>query len=309
MNGLEASNRALPAPDRDLLWILLAYLAALIAAGLTLWQSLVPIGDSLLLRVFVADVVATLVIFGFSSAFNNASFYDAYWSVAPPFLAGYFLWAQNGELDLRALLLLLLVFAWAIRLTHNWARGWTGLAHIDWRYVDLSAQTGRAWPLVNLLGIHLFPTVLVFVGCVSLQLSLAPDTGAFGALDLLATLVGGSALWLEYTADNQLREFRLNPDNQGTTLTTGVWSWCRHPNYLGEIGFWVALFLFAWAAAGNAAFDLAIWGPIAMLVLFAAISIPMIERRLATRQGYAEHKAKSFALLPLSHLRRGPNHA
>ena len=37
----------------------------------------------LLLRIFIADVFATAVIFLFSVGFKNSSFYDPYWSIVP----------------------------------------------------------------------------------------------------------------------------------------------------------------------------------------------------------------------------------
>jgi len=298
----------LPPAARSFRWIWIAYATALLAALIALWQPWIAIGESVLVRALVADVLATVVIFAFSIAFANASFYDAYWSVAPPFLAGYFLLVQDATLDVRTLLVLSLVFAWAVRLTHNWARGWQGLQHEDWRYIDLRAKTGKAWWLVNLLGIHLFPTFLVFLGCIALQVTLQPGTQALGLLDALACAVGWSALWLEYTADNQLREFRTQQHNQGRVLDTGVWAWCRHPNYLGEIGFWFALFLYAWAAQGSTVFSLsfgAIWGPVVMLTLFVGITIPMIDKRLAAREGFTQHLRNTYALLPISHLRAG----
>jgi len=45
----------------------------------------------------------------------------------------------------RLLLAFTLVTFWAVRLTWNWARGWTGLTHEDWRYVDLRTKSGRAY--------------------------------------------------------------------------------------------------------------------------------------------------------------------
>ncbi len=289
-------------------WILLAYAAAVFGASIFLWLDVPALTElSTLQRAFIADVIATLVIFGFSTVSSNASFYDAYWSVAPPFLLAYFVYVERQDaqvfLDVRLILVSLLVIAWAVRLTHNWARGWQGLSHVDWRYVDLSKQTGKMWWLVNLLGIHLMPTVLVFIGCIAIYVCAHPETAPLNLVDALATLVGASALWIEYTADNQLRDFRLDPKNSGQTLTSGVWAWCRHPNYLGEIGFWVALFIFSWAAVGSASLDLAVWGPVSMLVLFVAITIPMIDKRLGARQGFEEHKAKTFSLLPFSHWR------
>lgn len=293
-------------------WILLAYVVALLAAAAVLWLDLPLLSrlhqSTVLEQAFIADVVATLVIFGFSTAHRNASFYDAYWSVAPPVLLAFFIGVERiGEtpvFDARLAVVSLLVGAWAVRLTHNWARGWQGLHHADWRYVDLQAKTGSFWWLVNLLGIHLFPTVLVFLGCIALYVCANSLAAPFNLVDGVALIVGSTALWLEYQADNQLRAFRLNPKNSGQTLTTGVWAWCRHPNYLGEIGFWIALYLFACGAVAQGpldAFNWAIWGPVAMLILFVFISIPMIDKRLANRAGFSDHKAKTYALLPFSH--------
>ena len=46
---------------------------------------------------------------------------------------------------------------------------------------------------------------------------------------------------LETAADYQKFVFKLNPENNGHFISSGVWSWSRHPNYAGEIGMWVAL--------------------------------------------------------------------
>ena len=44
----------------------------------------------------LADLIATVVVFAFSAAFRNSSFYDAYWSIAPPLLLGYW-WLSDAE--------------------------------------------------------------------------------------------------------------------------------------------------------------------------------------------------------------------
>ena len=89
--------------------------------------------------VALADVAGTVVIFGSSVALRNSSMYDPYWSVVPPAITVY-LFASGA----RAWLVLALVFAWGIRLTCNWARGWPGMQHEDWRYVDIRRKTGRS---------------------------------------------------------------------------------------------------------------------------------------------------------------------
>jgi hypothetical protein len=56
-----------------------------VAGGLGLaWLTLGPESPWLLLDSLIADLLATSVIFAASRAAHNSSFYDAWWSVAPP---------------------------------------------------------------------------------------------------------------------------------------------------------------------------------------------------------------------------------
>ena len=47
-----------------------------------------------ILSVFWMNIAATLVVFVVSSIFNNASLYDAYWSIAPVFIL-FFWWEMQ----------------------------------------------------------------------------------------------------------------------------------------------------------------------------------------------------------------------
>jgi steroid 5-alpha reductase family enzyme len=271
------------------------YLLALIAAAWTL----ALLEAHPLVEIFLADLVATAVIYLCSLLTRNASFYDAYWSVAPPAIAlGLLSYGGEGVL-LRQLLLGLVVGLWAVRLTLNWAWTWQGFRHEDWRYVQLAERSGRLWWLLSLLGIHLFPTLVVFAGCLPLLPALLSGAAPIGWLDWLAFGIGLAAVWLEYEADRQLHAHRARRASRSEVLDSGVWRLCRHPNYVGEIGFWVSLFLFGIAAWGG----VAPWtwlGPVAMVGLFTIVSIPMIETRLlADKPGYAAYRARTPALLPL----------
>ena len=84
-------------------------------------------------NMFVADVVATLVIWAFSLLLRNASMYDAYWSVIPVAIAYYWI-ATFSIWDYKNILAFMVICYWGIRLTVNWVRGWTGIQHQDWRY-------------------------------------------------------------------------------------------------------------------------------------------------------------------------------
>lgn len=271
---------------------LLAYAAATAAAWAIV--TFVPQSDPLWTAA-LADAVATVVIFAFSVALSNSSMYDPYWSVAPPALFAY--WITQGEPSMRAWIALALVVLWGARLTWNFARGWPGLHHEDWRYVDLRGKTGGGYWVVSFLGLHFFPTVLTFVGSLSLYVVAMSGARTLGLLDGVAALVTLGAITIEGLADEQLRAHAQSSPPRGSICERGLWRYSRHPNYFGEVGFWWGLALFALAADPSKLWVLA--GPIAITALFVFISIPMIDKRMvARRPEYAEHMKRVSGLVP-----------
>jgi steroid 5-alpha reductase family enzyme len=275
--------------------IVLSYLACVAAgAALLLWGHLPPAWDA-----FWADVAATVVIFGFSLRYRNSSFYDAYWSVIPPLLAVWWYQHHAPGIDTpRAMLVMALVWPWAIRLTGNWATYWGGLHHEDWRYPIVRARAGRFGTLADFGGIHMFPTVQVFLGCLPVYAVMTRGTAPLGALDMLACVVTFGAIAIETIADLQLHAF-IAQRKPGTFITSGLWGWSRHPNYFGELSFWWGLMLFGLAAA-PAQWWWIVPGALAMTAMFVFVSVPfMDERSVERRPAYREHMRKVSALLPL----------
>ncbi|MFO0550627.1 MAG: DUF1295 domain-containing protein [Polyangiaceae bacterium] len=265
-------------------------MVAIAAAGATF--AAVP-GWSTLARAALADTVATIAVFAFSAVSGNSSFYDPYWSVAPMVIAAWLFfgpYAGAGVVS-RRVLLFAVVWFWGARLTYNWLRGWQGLHHEDWRYVDLRAKTKKAYWLVSFSGIHYFPTVCTFLGSIPLFSAMRSDR-PLSALDLVGVAVAFAGALLETVSDAQLRAFRDRPGGGGGVCNIGLWRFSRHPNYLGECTFWLGLFIAGVAAEpGSAA--LGSLGFVVILALFQLGSIPMAERRaLARRPEYAEHQRR-----------------
>jgi steroid 5-alpha reductase family enzyme len=245
-----------------------------------------------------ADVVATVAVFAVSMAVANSSLYDPYWSVAPPVVA--VAWALTGTgVGARQVLVVTLIVVWAVRLTVHWGGTWRGLGHEDWRYVELRERTRARlpWWLLSLVGIQLMPTLVVFLGLLSLWPAVAVGTRPLNLLDAAAVIVTGAAIAIEAVSDIQLRRFVADPANRGRTADRGLWRLSRHPNYLGEIAFWWGLWLFGLAAAPG--WWWTIVGPLAMVVLFLTASIPLMDRRnLARRPDYGTWMRTVPALLP-----------
>jgi steroid 5-alpha reductase family enzyme len=290
---MESLSLPAPRPWPAFALVLFAYVIAHVVAGaiITPLSGLHP-----LWAVAIADVGATIAVFVFSRAFNNSSMYDPYWSVAPVSVACWLALSPGSTdgLTLRQGLVLSLIALYGVRLTFNWARGWPGLHHEDWRYVDMRKSTGKLYWLASFSALHLFPTVMVLLGCLPLHAALVTNATGFNALDVVAALVTLAAIVIESVADEQLRTFRST--SPGQICDVGLWSLSRHPNYFGEISFWVGLLLFG--LAGGAPWWTAA-GVVAMIGLFLGASIPMAERRsLARRSGYAAHKKRVSKLVP-----------
>ena len=245
------------------------------------------------LKLLLADIIATVVTFLFSLIFRNASVYDPYWSVQPIVIVICFA-IKAPVLGAAQILPMIAVFLWGIRLTVNWAYTFHGLAHQDWRYTMLKEQTGKLYPIVNFLGIHLVPTLIVY-GCTLpavFTLVYLPDFNAgsavFFAVSVLAVLLQG-------TADIQMHAFRKK--GQGGFIRSGLWKYSRHPNYLGEILMWwgVALAFVCimpqdWYLIAGAFFN---------TLLFLFISIPLADKRQSRKPGFAEYKKATRMLLPV----------
>jgi steroid 5-alpha reductase family enzyme len=265
----------------------------------TAWLAWGPGTGRLWLDGLVADVIATLVVFGASRWHHNSSFYDPYWSVLPPFLAVYWVLAGDGAGDdVRTVLVLGVVFLWAVRLTANWVIGFPGLHHEDWRYPLVRDRAGRFELPVDLVAIHLVPTFQTFLGVVPVFVAVGRPGRDVGWLDGVALVVGVGAVLLQLVADGQMRRF-ISHRAPGEAMDRGLWAWSRHPNYFGEITFWCALGLFGLAASPDDWW----WvfaGTAAMLAMFLGASIPMMERRsLERRPAYQDVIDRVPMLVPL----------
>jgi len=253
-----------------------------------------------MLNVLVADVAVTIIVFVFSMIFKNSSVYDPYWSVAPPFIVVYLIQIFPEGNQLRQYIVLTLVLFWSIRLTANWLRGWSGFNHQDWRYTSIAEKTGRFYWPVSFLGIHLMPTIFVFLGCLPLWFSLS-SSEPLSIYDGLAAIFTFLAILTEWIADEQL--FRFKKKNiKNAFISSGIWKFSRHPNYLGEISFWGGMFLFALSSCELSSFT-GYWtgiGLVSMIILFVFISIPLMEKRNILRKpGYEEYMNQVPALVPL----------
>ena len=251
-----------------------------------------------LLSLFVADVVATIIVWAFGLLYENVSVYDPYWSVFPP--VAFLLWAfYTGVWSLPVILLLIASWYWGWRLTRNWVITFKGIAHEDWRYTKYRSLHPALFHLINFFGLNMVPTLVVFAAMLpGLKLYENPLSFKFTSAVSFGLLFLGFVICLiaptiQLIADKQSHDFRAA--HPGEVCNVGLWKHGRHPNYFGEILFWWGIWIMYVPFGG---IDRFILGPIAMTALFLGISIPLMEQRqLANKPGYAEYRRQTRILI------------
>ena len=252
--------------------------------------------ESIWLKILIWHLYATLFIYIGSVILNNSSLYDPFWSVAPVPIVIYLAIESDNSITLDLLVLFPIIF-WAARLTRNWIISWRGFEHEDFRYIDLKNTNRLNAEFRNFFGIHLFPTLIVNFCLYPLIFIFSNNINVTPFL-YLASLFTFMSVVLETVADEQMRDFRKDPLNKGKTMKYKLWKYSRHPNYLGEIGFWFGIY-FMGISSGLAPLWI-ILCPLSMLALFVFASCPMMDNRsLDNRSDYKEYMEKTSQLLLL----------
>ena len=248
------------------------------------------------MKITLWHIYATLFIYIGSLILKNSSLYDPFWSVAPVPIVIYLAINSDNSMLLKILVTFPIIF-WAARLTRNWLISWRGFEHEDFRYIDLKNTNIYKAEFNNFFGIHLFPTLIVNI-CLYPLVFIFLNSVEVTPFLYFASIFTFMAVVLETVSDEQMRQFRNNPNNKGKTMKYKLWKYSRHPNYLGEICFWFGIYFMG--LSSNLAPIWIIICPLSMLALFIFASCPMMdERSLKNRKDYKEYMEKTSQLLLL----------
>lgn len=252
---------------------------------------------------------------------QNFSQMDKLWSILP--IAYAWIVAIRNGCDLRTLVYALIVTVWGVRLTVNFARKgayrlkfWTGEEDYRWSIVRQNPVFRHkfAWTLFDLFFISLYQNALVLAITLP-ALACMGSEAPFGVWDTIGAALAVGFLALETVADEYQWKFHKTKKallRDGGTLdtlkkpydlgfnTTGPWSRMRHPNYLGEQGIWLALYLFAvGAGAARGVFHWTMAGPLLLVLLFMGSS--KLGESISSKKypRYQNYIAQVYKYLPL----------
>lgn len=220
---------------------------------------------------------------------------DFYW--APGFFVILSVTAAFSGFNPALLVLGALVGVWSLRLTSHLVDRHLNATSEDARYADMRVAGGASFWWVSLFKIFLLQALMQWMIASPIHVLadvdgqlLAPAALAIGLLFYVVGMV------IEVIADRQLREFKRRQLPAGSLLTTGLFSVCRHPNYLGEMIIWVGLGFVAYAySAALMAFS----GVGLLIVVMVLVSIPLTEDHLRkSRPGFEAWANRTPMLIP-----------
>lgn len=227
---------------------------------------------------------------------KNAAIADVYWGPGFIVIAAVSL-IVNGAFNINQIALASLVGLWGLRLgLHLWLRHRAAMGE-DQRYARMRERGGKNWPIKSLFSMFFLQAIVQWLIALPIHLGTTPYANSLpGVTGRVGILIFAAGMTLETIADAALNRFKRNPSNSGRLLTSGVFAWCRHPNYFGEILVWSGLALFAYSVSGAAIVFLS---PILLAFLIARASgVPLLEEVLENREGFDDWKARTNALIP-----------
>ncbi|MEL7296285.1 MAG: DUF1295 domain-containing protein [Pseudomonadota bacterium] len=201
------------------------------------------------------------------------------------------------ELDQRAFIVAGMVVVWAGRLA-SFLFLRISKDGKDGRFDDIKTRPWRFFMTWTLQGLWVLLTAACALAIITSETRVP--------MEILGWV--GAGIWLvgfliEAIADRQKSAFKSDPDNHGKFITTGLWSWSRHPNYFGEIVLWVGVAVMALPVLQGWQWVTLI-SPVFVTFLLTKVSgIPMLEARAEERWGddpeFRRYTDNTSVLVPL----------
>ena len=120
-------------------------------------------------------------------------------------------------------------------------------------------------------------------------------------LDVVAVAIWFLGFAIEAIADGQKRRFRDEHGSEGF-ITTGLWRYSRHPNYLGEIILWFGVALLAMPVLSGWQWVTMVSPVFVFLLLTRVSGVPLLERKSDKRWGenpeYIAYRDSTPVLVP-----------
>ncbi len=227
---------------------------------------------------------------------KDISFIDVGWG--PAFSWLYLSLALNYHDHLGALHYLVgaLVFAWSARLA-IYLHGRNSKKGEDPRYVELAKDwKGNYW-INAYFRVFMVQMLLCLLVAAPIIVTMISPVKNIDLIAIVGALIATTGLVIEGLADAQMARFQQIKPRPGKFCRLGLWKHSRHPNYFGEIVFWMGIGLIAIAAKHG------YWGLIGpsflTFLLLKVSGVPMLENKYKDHPEWPAYESETRVLLPL----------
>ena len=185
----------------------------------------------------------------------------------------------SDDVDTRAVIAAAMVAVWALRLGSFLFRRVRRDGR-DGRFDEIKVDPLRFFMTWTLQGLWVLLTIAAALAIIT-----SLERKSIGWVAIVGIVVWVFGFAIEVVADRQKSTFKQNPANDGRFITTGLWSWSRHPNYFGEIVLWTGIAIMAVPVLSGWRWVVLISPVFVTLLLTRVSGIPMLEARAEKRWG------------------------
>ncbi|MBD3647963.1 MAG: DUF1295 domain-containing protein [Pseudomonadales bacterium] len=241
--------------------------------------------------------LALTLLWAVSVVIRDASIIDIFWGFGLVLCNFVTLALGDDHIAPRQWLVHALVTLWGLRLSIHLLIRNAGTGE-DPRYRKWREEGGPNWWIATWYRIYLLQgAILLVVAAPVIVVNQDSPQPPLGWLDFIGVLVWLGGFLFEVIGDQQLVNFKRDPENQGKVMDRGLWRYTVHPNYFGDATQWWGLWLIVAGAPGG------FWtfvGPLLMTLVFIRVSNGVLERALSRkRPGYDDYILRTSRFVPM----------
>lgn len=245
------------------------------------------------LELFLIAVAYSVIWFLISLIKKRNDIADVGWGLG--FIVYSFYLLVSYPLSDLAKTLICLVVIWALRLSgYIFVRNRN--KREDFRYQNWRKEWGRDFYWRSFLQVFFLQTLLIIVVMSPVLASVYLTDDSWSWITTVGILVWLFGFLYETVADMQLYFFIKGRKTSHEIMKTGLWKYCRHPNYFGEILVWWGIYICVLPLEYGVFFVI---GPVTItcLVLFVS-GVPMLEKKYENHQEYQLYKRNTPVIFP-----------
>ncbi len=200
---------------------------------------------------------------------------------------------ELGNINLGNIIISILIIIWAIRLgSFLFIR--IKKAGEDIRFREIKKSPSRFFMTWTLQGMW----VSLCSACALAGIANGIEINSYFYVGVLIFVIGFST---EIIADNQKSIFRKDLNNKDKFISSGLWKYSRHPNYLGEITLWLGISIISFSSLSDWELITLISPVFTYLLLVYVSGIRILDyngnKKWGHLESYKEYKKKTPRLI------------